>query len=83
LAELREQLQAQDHLAVGYMLRAIDVMREIRSGGLAEAEDLASECAGRGHAVGDMDATGSYAAQLVAIRWLQGRIAELVPMLAE
>lgn len=83
LTELRELLRDQDHLAVGYVLRAIDVMHTIRAGRLAEAEKQAGECAEHGHTAGDMDATGWYGAHLTAIRWFQGRIAELAPMLEE
>jgi hypothetical protein len=83
LGELRGLLADRDHLAVGYVVRAIDVMLAIRSGRLAEAERLAKECLDAGAKAGDIDADGWYAAHLVAIRWYQGRLPELLPMLAE
>jgi hypothetical protein len=83
LAELRETLAAGDHLAVGYVVDAIDVMLAIRAGRLDAAERLAAACHERGQAAGDVDATGWYAAHLVAIRWYQGRLPELLPMLGD
>src|SRR2546430_12870108 len=58
-------------------------MLSIRAGRLDEAEALARTCAERGTAAGDVDATGWYGAQLVAIRWYQGRLVEVLPMLTE
>jgi hypothetical protein len=83
LAELRELLADEDHLAVGYVVSSIDVMMTIRAGRLDEAEDRAGQCLQEGQAAGDIDATGWYGAQLVAIRWYQGRLAELWPVLDE
>jgi tetratricopeptide (TPR) repeat protein len=81
LAELRDQLAAEDHLAVGFVADAIDVMLAIRADRLGDAEAMAQACAERGTAAGDVDAAGWYGAQLVAIRWYQGRLVELLPML--
>lgn len=83
LAEVREQVAAQDHLAVGFVLDAIDVMLSIRAGRFGEAEDRAETCAQRGRIAGDADADGWFAAQMIAIRWYQGRLAELAPILRE
>jgi tetratricopeptide (TPR) repeat protein len=83
LAELRGVLAAQRHLAVGYVIDAIEVMLSIRAGLFKQAETGAATCAERGTAAGDADAAGWYGAQMVAIRWYQGRIAELVPLLRE
>lgn len=83
LAELRDLLARHDHLAVGYVVDVIQVMRTIRSGRFEQAEVLATACAERGAAAGDLDATGWYGGQLGVIRWFQGRIAELVPMLSQ
>jgi hypothetical protein len=83
LGELRQLLAEEDHLAIGYIVSSIDVMLAIRTGRLAEAEDLSRRCLQRGLAVGDIDAAGWHGAQLVAIRWYQGRLAELRPALAE
>ncbi|MDF5756966.1 hypothetical protein [Spongiactinospora sp. TRM90649] len=82
LAELRERLSHRAHLAVGFVVSAMEVMLCVRAGRLAEAETLAAVCARRGAAAGDVDSTGWYGGQLAAIRWYQGRIAELVPALS-
>jgi hypothetical protein len=81
LGELRDQLKDEPHLAVGFVVSAIDVMLAIRAGQLGEAEALAASCAAGGAAVGDVDYDWWSGAQLVTIRWYQGRLAELLPML--
>ncbi len=54
------------------------VMLTIRAGHLAEAEGLAEDCARAGAAAGDTDWLGWYTAQILTIRWFQGRVAEMV-----
>jgi hypothetical protein len=81
LGELKEHLGQGDHLAVGFVVSAIDVMLAIRAGRFDEAETLAAICAQRGAAAGDADHDWWSAAQLVTIRWYQGRLTELLPML--
>lgn len=83
LAELRALLAERDNLAVAFVVGAIEVMLAIRAGRFTEAEELASRCAERGAAAGDVDWTGWYGGQLFAIRWYQGRLGELVPSLSE
>jgi hypothetical protein len=83
LAELRCLLAVENHLAVGFVVQAIDVMLSIRAGRFEQAETQAAECAEHGRAVGDADADGWFGGHMVAIRWYQGRIAELLPMLRE
>jgi hypothetical protein len=83
LAELRAELGNDEHLAVGYVTSAIEVMLTIRAGRLAEAEQLARECYELGMRVGDVNAAAWYGAHIGAIRWYQGRLTELLPMLAE
>ncbi|MCR6481939.1 hypothetical protein M8542_03835 [Amycolatopsis sp. OK19-0408] len=83
LADLRGLLAERDHLAVGFVLDAIDVMLTVRAGRFDDAEARAAACARRGEQAGDADATGWYTAQLGAIRWYQGRVAELLPVLRE
>ncbi len=83
LAELRGMLNQQNHLAIGYVVRAIDVMLDIRAGRLTDAESGAEACAGLGRTAGDADADGWHGAQLVTIRWYQGRLADLLPELRE
>src|SRR6185437_11210372 len=81
--ELRTALSGDGHLAIGFVARAIEVMLTIRAGRFDDAEVLARDTAERGAEAGDIDATGWHGAQMVAARWYQGRIAELVPMLHE
>ena len=83
LGELRAQLARNGHAAVGFVVSAIDVMLAIRAGRLDEAESLVETCARSGAAAGDIDSEWWPGAQLVTIRWYQGRVAELLPMLNE
>ncbi|MGH3201999.1 MAG: hypothetical protein ACRDP5_08105, partial [Streptosporangiaceae bacterium] len=55
LGELRDQLEQQNHLAVAFVVSAIDVMLAIRAGRLDEAESLARGCAASGALAGDID----------------------------
>lgn len=68
--------------AVGAAIGAMQVMLTIRAGRLAEAEALAEEGAQAGAAAGHPDWMSWYVAQLVAIRWFQGRIGRLTDTLA-
>jgi hypothetical protein len=81
LSELRSHLAERAHLAVGFVVSAIDVMLAIRAGHLGQAEALAETCAKSGAAAGDVDCEWWPGAQLVTIRWYQGRLGELAPML--
>ena len=81
LGELKDHLGQRDHLAVGFVASAIDVMLAIRAGRFDEAEALAAVCASSGAAAGDVDHEWWSGAQLVTIRWYQGRLTELLPML--
>jgi hypothetical protein len=83
LGELRDQLSQRDHPAVGFIVSALDVMLAIRAGKLDEAETLTGVCAQRGASAGDIDSEWWPGAQLAAIRWYQGRLTELLPMLTE
>ena len=83
LGELKDHLAQRDHLAVGFVASAIDVMLAIRAGRFADAEALAAVCASRGAAAGDADHAWWSGAQLVTIRWYQGRLTELLPMLRD
>ena len=58
----------------------MDVMRTIRRGDLGTAESMAAEVLRLGEEVGDADALGYYGAHLLAIRWVQDRVAEMRPM---
>ena len=83
LGELRDLLSQRGHLAIGFVVSAIEVMLAIRAGRLEQAESLAERCAEIGAAAGDIDSEWWPAAQLVTIRWYQGRIVELLPMLKD
>lgn len=81
LDELRGLLAQRPHQAVGYVVSVIDVMLAIRSGRLADAEALAKQSYQDGLAVDDVHATSWFGGHMVTIRWYQGRLAELLPML--
>ncbi len=81
LGQLRGALWTREHQAVGFVVQAMTVMLKIRAGDLVEAEALAADCVRRGEACGDADAAGWYRGQLLAIRWFQGRVGELLPLL--
>lgn len=81
--ELRTRPELAGCGCIRYVAAALDVMLAIRAGRLDEAERLAEECYSLGVTVGDADALGWYGAQLVTIRWLQGRAAELLPLVAD
>ncbi len=83
LGELRDELGKRDHAAVSFIVSAIDAMLAIRAGRLDEAESLADACARSGAAAGDIDYEWWPGAQLVTVRWYQGRLGELLPMLHE
>ena len=83
LGELRDHLEQQNHLAVAFVVSAIDVMLAIRAGRLDDAESLTRACAASGAAAGDIDHEWWSGAQLVTIRWYQGRLAELLPVLRD
>ncbi|MFF0520989.1 hypothetical protein ACFYTC_19945 [Actinomadura nitritigenes] len=83
LAELREHLAIHDHRAVRAVVEVIEVMLGIRAGRLAAAGALADERAERGATAAGVNARAWYGGQLGTIRWFQGRIAELRPMLSD
>lgn len=83
LAELRERLEVDRCDGLHYLVQSIDVMLAVREGRLDDAEEMAGACYELGLDVGDADALGWYGAQLVAIRWLQGRGGELLPIVRE
>ncbi|WP_235783488.1 AfsR/SARP family transcriptional regulator [Amycolatopsis orientalis] len=81
LGELRQALAEDDFLAARFVADALEVMLTIRAGRFDEAERQAQVCAELGETVGDADAMGWYGAHLVAIRWFQGRLEEVLPLL--
>jgi hypothetical protein len=83
LTELRAEVAQGPYLAADFVIGAFDVMFAIRAGRLADAEQLALRCYELGTKAGDADAEAWYVAHLVAIRWYQGRLPDLLPMLWE
>jgi hypothetical protein len=83
LSELRDRLEVHRCDSLRHLVAALDVTLAIRAGCLDEAETLADECYRLGLDVGDADADAWYGAQLMAIWWLQGRGAELLPVVEE
>jgi hypothetical protein len=83
LRELRERLNEGRCDSLRHLVTAIEVMLAIRAGRLDVAELAADACYELGQVVGDADALGWYGAQLVVIRWLQGRSDEVLPLVAD
>jgi hypothetical protein len=77
-ADLRSHDPANRNAAAAFVAQAMRVMLTIRAGHLTEAEALAETCARTGAAVGDAHWVGWHGAQLLAVRWFQGRVGELV-----
>jgi tetratricopeptide (TPR) repeat protein len=78
LEDLRERADALACQDIAYLVDAMDVMLLMRAGRLSEAEAAAGRCYELGEAVGDADAVGFYGATMLAVRWMQGRGAEVV-----
>ena len=83
LTELRQRADGLGVRAVLYVVALIDAMLLMRAGRLEEAEQAAVRCVNLGMDVGDADAPGYFGAQLLAMRWLQGRTGEILPMARE
>ncbi|MGH8977546.1 MAG: helix-turn-helix domain-containing protein, partial [Acidimicrobiia bacterium] len=83
LADLRLRAEQFDMLLARDVVAAIDTMLLMRSGRLVEAEAAAAECHRLGTEVGDADADPWYLAQLFAIRWMQGRGGEFLPIVEQ
>ncbi len=77
-ADLLGHEPANRHAAAAFTTQAMRVMLTIRAGRLTEAEALAETCARAGAAAGDTDWMGWYTAQVLTVRWFQGRVGELV-----
>jgi len=80
LIELGDALVRRPNRAVEFVARSMGVMLDIRAGRLVEAERAAEECARLGWVCGDLDAGGYLGAHMVAIRWYQGRVEEILPL---
>jgi hypothetical protein len=80
--ELRTMLAERDHGAVRFVASAVEVMLDVRAGRFEAAEANAAAGVELGATVGDADGAGWHGVQLLAIRWYQGRVSELAPMLS-
>lgn len=80
--ELRRRLGQTRCDAIAYLADLIDVTLMVRAGRLQEAERRADECLVAGRQLGDQDADGFHLAQMVSIRYLEGRGHELPELVA-
>ncbi len=78
LEDLRARADALECQNILYIVEALDVMLLIRAGRLEDAEAAAASSYDRGVAVGEVDAIGYLGAHTLAIRWIQGRDAEIL-----
>lgn len=78
LEDLRQRADALACQNILYIVDVLDVMLLIRAGRLEEAEAAAARCYERGMAVGEADAVGYFGAHILAVRWIQGRDAEML-----
>ncbi len=80
LSELDARAETLNCAGIAFLASAMKVMLLIRHGHLDEAEAAAGSCYDLGVEVGDADALGYLGAHMVAIRWAQGRDAELLDL---
>ena len=80
LGELHQRAEALSCRSIGYVADVMEAMLLTRAGRLGEAERAAATCFESGLEVGDADAVAYYGAQLVVIRWLQGRSDEVLAL---
>jgi hypothetical protein len=78
--ELRERAEAAGCEAVAFVADVIAATCLARRGRLADAEAAASAALERGVAAGDPDAPAYFGAMLSALRWWQGRAAEVIDL---
>jgi hypothetical protein len=78
LQELRERSEGAGCAAIAFVGAVMGTMRLARAGDLAGAEAAGAAAADRGLAAGDPDALAYLWAQLGALRWWQGRGAEII-----
>jgi tetratricopeptide (TPR) repeat protein len=78
LEDLRARADALACQNILYIVDVLDVMLLIRAGRLDDAEAAAERCYELGIAVGEVDAIGYLGAHTLAIRWIQGREAEIL-----
>lgn len=86
----RERLEVVRRLAAAvgepsmtWVARWTDAVDALRSGDHGRAEQLAFEAYELGVQAGQADATAIWGGQLIAIRWVQGRLGELVDVIGQ
>jgi tetratricopeptide (TPR) repeat protein len=82
LEALRLRADALGCRSVLFIVRGMEVMLAIRAGEFQAAESAAAACFALGTEVGDADALAYHGAHLSAIRYFQGREAELADLAA-
>lgn len=81
LADLREAAEAMQSLSVLHVVRVIETMLMICRGQFAQAEQAAQAAFELGTRAQDADALSYLGGHLVAIRWFQGREAEMLDLM--
>ena len=80
LERLRELAERDRFDDIGYFVRMVDVMASMRAGQLDTIEAEMSAALAFGEEIGEVDAMMLWSGQLLALRWLQGRVTELLPL---
>jgi tetratricopeptide (TPR) repeat protein len=83
LVELRQRAEALSVETARLVVQQIEVMQLLRAGRFDAAEAAAEACLAAANRVGDADAAIWYGGQILALRWIQGRGAELLPLVEE
>jgi hypothetical protein len=83
LEDLRQRADALACQSILYIIEVLGVMLLLRAGQLDDALARAVQAYELGTAVGDIDAFAYLGAQTVAIRWMQGREAELLDLVEQ
>jgi len=78
--ELRERSEAAGCEAIAFVADVVTATCLARRGRLADAEVTAASALERGKAAGDPDAPAYFGAMLAALRWWQGRAAEIIDL---
>jgi tetratricopeptide (TPR) repeat protein len=83
LQHLRAKADELGNGVIRYVTRIIEVMSLLRAGQLDDVELLLEDLLRFGTDVGETDAFIWYSAQLLALRWYQGRAVELLPAMGD
>ncbi len=83
LGVLHERAETLSGHHAAYIAGVMDVMLLQRAGRLADAERAANEAFEAGMQVGDADTVAYFGSQIVILRWIAGRSAEVLELAAE